>query len=476
MRLASKAVDTQRPPIKTGALSHEATQTTATPPRSTHQRLMAGEDLVERNAPNNPFRGGQEASPAGAATTTDIGTTGRSAVTDSITITPQNYELMRRLDDNKDGVLQHTESAARMNRAGLTRLGNEASGLSATERAQMAALYQNSEHAVSLTYNGANVGAGTNQTAWAVVQRGIADDSASDAAPLGSVGQSRPRNLSNSGCGPAGALYMNDRRVRSATGNAPPRTHAEADRMIRAMSISGGTTAPQMRGIMDRNLSHAGGRHYTHETHDVTADNLSSTLQNGLISDPGGVMVPIVSTYNEADTTGTLHWIVVTGVDGDNVNYYDPGGPDGANHENTMPLSELRGSLPRPNGLMPNQVVYGRSVAESSVAGRLPTGRRVGELEVSFSNRDLDVSSTHGVYGNQADAQREAQRVATATGEDAVVRQEGNAYAVYGITEIRNQFGGLWSDNALSDLDSNLTDVYMTDQTSGAVRRATTGP
>ncbi len=477
MRLASQAVDTQRPPIKTEGLSHQATETRATPPASTHERLMAGEDLVDRSArDNNPFRGGQEAAPTATTATTDIGTTGRSTVTNSIRVTAQNYELMRRLDGDRNGVLTHDEARPRMDRAGLTRLRNETTGLSRSERQQMTALYQNSEHAVSLTYGGADVGTGTNQTAWATVQRGVANDSASDIAPLGTVGQSRPRNLRNNDCGPTSALYMSDRRTHAATGTAPQRTHAQADRMIRAMSMSDGTTAPQMAGIMDRNLRHAGGRRYTHQAREVNAANLSSTLREGLASDPGGVMMPIISTYNENDESGFRHWIVVTGIEGNNVNYYDPGGPDGANHENTMPLSELRSIIPRPNGLMPNQVVYGTGVAESSVAGRLATGRRIGELEVSFSNRDLNVSSSHGVYGNQADAQQEAQRVAAATGEDAVVRQEGGAYAVYGITEIRDQFGGLWSDNSLSDLDSNLTDVYMTDQTSGNVRRATTGP
>ncbi|CAN0593690.1 unnamed protein product, partial [Laminaria digitata] len=53
-------------------------------------------------------------------------------------------------------------------------------------------------------------------------------------------------------------------------------------------------------------------------------------------------MVPIISTANEADTSGTRHWIVVTGYDGTNVQYYDPGGPDGAAHERSMPIDELR--------------------------------------------------------------------------------------------------------------------------------------
>jgi hypothetical protein len=125
---------------------------------------------------------------------------------------------------------------------------------------------------------------------------------------------------------------------------------------------------------------------------------------------------------------------------------------------------------------MPPQAVYGTSVPESTVSGRWPIGQRVGEVEVRLSNRDLNVTSHGGVYGSRADAQAAAQTLAGRTGEDAIVRREGNAFAVYGISEIRAKFGGLWSANTLSEMNRDITDVYMTDPTSMATRRARSGP
>ncbi|MCB9652348.1 MAG: hypothetical protein H6730_37940 [Deltaproteobacteria bacterium] len=459
---------------------------------SAYERLMGIEDVLESPAPartpprarprprdgdTGPFRGGQDArAGGGGGTATEIGTTGRGELTRSIDVSERNFEFLNRLDANGDGVLERGEVRDRMHRAGVTRIRNESADFTPAESRMLTELYQGTGSPISLTYGSQRVGAGDGQASWRTVESGIARHSASETAPLGSVGQSRPTSLDNSDCGPASGLYMNDRRIRAATGHEPTRTHAEADALIRDMSASGGTTAPQMAGIMNDHFRHAGGRYYTHEPHTVDETNLASTLYTGLASDPGGVMVPTISTANEGDTTGTRHWLVVTGFDGENVTYYDPGGPDGARHERTMPYSELRDSLPAPNAISPNQVVYGTSVPESSAVGALPTGRRIGELEVRFSNRDLNVTSTHGIYGSRADAQAAAQAAAAASGEDAVVRREGDGYAVYGVTEIRSQFGGLWSDNTLADLDRDLTDVYMTDPTSGHVRRAASGP
>lgn len=480
MRVTAKTVDAPSPPPAHDTPAKAQTDPTAAskPEASAYERLMAGEDVVERgrSPSSGPFRGGQDVGRSPAGTPTEIGTTRRGEVTDTLAVNEGNFEFMRRLDRNGDGVLESGEVRTQMTRAGVTRIRNETAGMSQADRDRLSALYQGTGNPISLTYGGAPVGAGDAQRSWRAVEGGLARGSASRAAPLGTVGQSRPTSLDNNDCGPASGLYMNDRRVRAATGSAPGRTHAEADRLIRDMSAHSGTTAPQMAGVMNDHFRHAGGRYYTHAAHEVDSTNLASTLTTGLASDPGGVMVPIISTANEADTTGTRHWIVVTGMEGSNVRYYDPAGPDGAQHERTMPLSELRDSLPAPNAISPNQVVYGTSVPESSVAGALPAGRRIGELEVRMSNRDLNVSSSHGVYGSRADAQAEAQRVAAARGEDAVVRREGDGYAVYGISEIRSQFGGLWSDNTLTDMDPALTDVYMTDPTRGTVRRAASGP
>jgi hypothetical protein len=377
MRVTARTADPKTPDIPKEGPQDAAPPEAAAGGATEYQRLMAGEDVVDRSA-STPFRGGQDARRTRDGTATEIGTTRRGEVTQSVAVTEQNFEFLRRLDANGDGVLEQGEVRDRMNRAGATRIRNESAGMSQAERDQISALYRGTGSPISLTYGGARVGAGDGQTGWGAVERGLATSTASGAAPLGSVGQSRPTSLDNNDCGPASGLYMNDRRVRAATGHEPARTHAQADALIRSMSRGSGTTAPEMAGIMNDHFRHAGGRYYTHAAHNVDGTNLASTLMTGLAADPGGVMVPTIATTNAADTSGTRHWLVVTGFDGTNVTYYDPAGPDGARHERTMPLSELRDALPADNPLAPNQVVYGTSVPESSVAGALPVGRRVG--------------------------------------------------------------------------------------------------
>lgn len=112
----------------------------------------------------------------------------------------------------------------------------------------------------------------------------------------------------------------------------------------------------------------------------------------------------------------------------------------------------------------------------------LAVGTRFGELEVWGSNEDLVITSQHGMHATQAEAEAEAQRIAAAAGEDAVVirhqRPDGSVFfRVYGVTEIRDQFGGGWSDNTLADLRSDVVRVYMTDPVDDVtVRRANSGP
>jgi hypothetical protein len=387
---------------------------------------------------------------------------------------------LQRLDTNRDGTIESAEALAATGRAGTRRFANEVRELNADERAALAEVAHGGSIRV-MSGTGTDrrqVGLGADRRTWRDTEIAMYRAQAGSTAPLGTVGQGRPTSTNNNDCGPAGALYMNDRRVSLAAGGAAPvRTQAEADALIRSLSRTSGTTGPEMRGIMNDNFAHAGGRFYTFGVHDVNPTNLSLTLMTGLAADPGGVMVPIVDTHNQADTSGTRHWLVVTGFDGSNVTYYDPAVPDGASHMQSMSIEDLRGSLPDASDpLAAPQAVYGTSVAESTVAGTWPVGQRVGELEVRFGNRDLNVTSTGGVYGNRADAQAAAQAIAARTGEDAIVRREGNAFAVYGISEIRSKFGGLWSANTLSDLNRDITDVYMTDQRSGATRRATSGP
>lgn len=397
-----------------------------------------------------------------------------------LTVRPQNFRILQRLDTNRDGTIESREALDATRHAGTRRFTNEVRELNAEERAALADVAHGGSIRV-MSGTGSErrqVGVGADRRTWRDTESEMYRSQASSTAPLGTVGQGRPTNTSNNDCGPAGALFMNDRRVALASGGtAPVRTQAEADALIRSMSRTSGTTGPEMRGIMNDNFAHAGGRFYTFGVHDVNPTNLSSVLMTGLAADPGGVMVPIVATHNEDSTSGTRHWLVVTAFDGNNVTYYDPAVPDGASHMQSMSIDDLRGSLPdATDPLSAPQAVYGTSVAESTVAGALPVGRRIGELEVRFSNRDLNVTSTGGVHGSRADAQAAAQAIAGRSGEDAIVRREGSAYAVYGISEIRSQFGGLWSDNTLSDLNRDISDVYMTDQTSGSTRRARSGP
>jgi hypothetical protein len=421
-----------------------------------------------------PFRGGQPPPTSPTTTPTSPG----APPTETIDVTNRNYELMRRFDRNEDGILERGELNEAVRRAGQTRIMNEGQELTTRERQQLVAVSQRGVR-VRLQYRGSNgargIGIGSGQMRWNDVRSRLYADASGDTASVGRVGQGRVRNTTNLDCGPTCALFMHDRRE-AAAGRAPTRTHAQADAMIRSMAMSGGTTAPQMAGILNDNFRHSGGRFYTYGQHTVSSATLPAELARGLAADPGGVMVPVVSTFNATSQSGTRHWFVVTDVQGDRVSYYDPAGPDGAQHMRTMSLRELQGMLPRSNAISPNQIVYGTSVAESSLSGALRAGTRIGELEVAGSNPDLHTISTHGVFGQRSDAQAAAQRVAAATGKDAIVRREGNAFAVYGITEIRSQFGGYWSDNTLADLDANITDVYMTDPTSRRVRRAASGP
>lgn len=426
-----------------------------------------------------PFRGGQEPTPTGTGPASRIGTTDRASVTAAIDVTNRNYEVMRRLDLNDDGVLERGEVTQAFQRAGQTRFRNETQDLTVAERRQIATLIEHGAP-ISLRYRGTSggrpIGIGADQMRWNDVRAHLYADAAGDLAPAGRIGQGRVRNLNNNDCGPTNALYIHHRHE-IAAGRGPTVTHAQADAQIRRMSRRSGTTAPEMAGILNDNFRHSGGRYYTYAQHTVTRASLPSDLARGLSADPtGGVMVPVISTYNEADRRGTRHWLVVTGIEGDNVHYYDPAGPDGAQHERTMPMAELQRMLPRPNRIHPNQIVYGTSVSESAARGALPVGRRIGELEVAGSNPELTVSSRRGLYGRRTDAQAAARRAAAASGEDAIVRREGDGYAVYGISELRDRFGGYWSANTLTDLDSAITDVYMTDPTSGNVRRATSGP
>ncbi len=422
-----------------------------------------------------PFRGGEPPT----APTSDAPTGPGAPPTETIDVTSRNYEVMRRLDRNADGILEQAEVNEASLRGGMTRVRNEGQELTARERQQIIGVSQRNAR-VRLQYreggNARTIGIGSDRMAWGDVRDRLYADAASDTAAVGRVGQGRVGDTTNLDCGPTAALFMHDRRE-AAAGRAPTRTHAEADAMIERMSRDGGTTAPEMTGILNDNFRHSGGRYFTYDQHTVTSDSLPGEIAAGLAADPaGGVMVPVISTFNEADTAGTRHWFVVTGIEGDRVDYYDPAGPDGAQHMRTMSMAELQASLPADDPMWPNQVVYGRSVAESSLSGALATGTKIGELSTMPWNADLETTSTHGVYGDRGDAQAAAQAAAAATGEDAIVRREGDAYAVYGITELRNQFGGYGSSNTLTNLDADITDVYMTDQTSGSVRRAASGP
>lgn len=393
---------------------------------------------------------------------------------EDIRVTSQNYELLRRLDSNQDGVIEVKEANAAADRAGAQKLNHEAQGLDPHDLSLIKAMATKKGQAVALTFGEARtrIGSTDGQTPWQQVQQTLNADAAAKPAPLGTVGQERPGALSNNDCGPTSALFMHDLRLQRATGQAPARTHAQADALIARMSKVSGTTAPQMAGIMNDHFRHAGGEFYTFAAHPFTPVDLMRTLMTGLSADPGGVMVPIISTYDATQTAGTRHWIVVTGFAGRDVTFYDPAGPDGAQHQGRMAYDDLVNSLEADPPFGDRAVVYGTHRPAADVPGDLKTGAKVAELDVRLLNRDITVTSQHGVYGTQADADAAAQRVAKDTGEDAVVRREPNGFAVYGVTEIRTQYGGLWSANALTDIDRRVTAVWMTDATSGEVRKA----
>lgn len=393
-------------------------------------------------------------------------------------VTAKNFELLRRLDSNGDGQITHGEAQKAATLAGLTRLKNEAAELSPADRVTVVQLItQPKTDDAQLVFGDQRQRLGKTEgtVTWSAAQADLTRQSGSQPAPLGTVGQERVGSQVNNDCGPAGALYMNDRRIERATGRAPERTQATADAMIKQLSSAAGTTASEMAGKMTAHFPHAGGQRYTFAAHDFTSADLLMSLLKGLGSDPGGVMVPIISSSNASDQNGTRHWLVITGIEGENVHYYDPAGPDGANHLQTMPIGELHGSLEAPT-FGPLQMVYGQGVAESSVVGDLKAGSLVGQVDVRLMNRDLKVIASHGVYGDKAVADKTAETLAGAPGKDALVRREGNGFAVYAINEVRDQFGGLWSHNSLTQMDKRVKSVFMTDPTTNTVRQARTMP
>jgi hypothetical protein len=103
-------------------------------------------------------------------------------------------------------------------------------------------------------------------------------------------------------------------------------------------------------------------------------------------------------------------------------------------------------------------------------------GQKVSEIEVTFSNPDISITSKHGQFSSLSEARQEAFKVAGSKSEDAVIIKEKGKFNVYGIDEVRDKFGGLWSDNKIVGAAQGTYQFVITDPEDGkTVKIAGTG-
>lgn len=372
----------------------------------------------------------------------------------NLTVTAENYPMVRRLDRNDDGTIEPQEAEKALLKAGPSNVIKEINGLSAEDREVLHSLQ--SKESVRIDFGDHVI---SDKESWNAVRDELYAKQANEPARLGTVGQGRPGAIRNDDCGPTGGLFMHDLRLARTGNEVPQRTHAETDALIDRIWGKGGTNGPQMKNVMNKHFYRAGNDQYEFTSERVPEGGLKASLEKGLASDPGGVLVPIISTYNESSRTGTPHWIVVTDMKDDKVAFYDPGGMDGANHLSETTVSDLEGWLSSSPGLLGHQVVYGKKLEPHQRRGELEKGQRIGELEVLGFNEDLHVKSTRGVFDTKEAAVSHAQAISWDDDQDAIVRAEGAQFAVYGITEIAPREGGFGSANEVVDLDPAVTDV-----------------
>lgn len=390
-----------------------------------------------------------------------------------LSVSRQNYDLLRRLDEDRDGTITSAEATHAIEHAGIkSELQGQLAALSPEDRTAIDAVAAHPDQALKLTFEGQRMGAGRN---WSFVERRLQETAATMPSTPATRGQGRVDRLEgdddNYDCGQTVGQFLHARRLEANGQAVPTMTHAEADALVaRDSQGSEGTSASGMQAILQKRYPAAGSAHYTFQRDMFTnADQMEAALRRGLATDPAGVMVPI--NYKRTDTSDPgPHWIAVTSISPNGtVHYFDPGGIDGADHMRTMSLQDLRGhaiyDLPQIG------VVYGAKDAPSQPA-HLGKGAKLAELEVRFSNRDITVSDYVGSFPSQAIAEQQAKIIAGRDSMDAMVVKEGDRFAVYGTTEIRKQFGGLWSDNTLTGVSANVVSAFMTDPKTKHVRAA----
>lgn len=390
-----------------------------------------------------------------------------------LSVSRQNYDVLRRLDEDHDGSITAAEAKHAIEHAGIkSELQGQLAALAPEDRAAVEKLVKQDGAPVQLSFEGKAMGTGRS---WSFVERRLQETAATLPSTPATRGQGRMNNLEgddeNYDCGQTVGQFLHTRRLEANGQTVPAMTHAEADAVI-AQDTKGaeGTSSSAMQGILQKRYATAGSAHYTfHRDMFTNADQMEAALRRGLATDPAGVMVPI--NYKRTDTSDPgPHWIAVTSIEPNGtVHYFDPGGIDGANHERTMSLSDLRAhaiyDLPQIG------VVYGSKDSPSQPA-HLAKGAKLAELEVRLSNRDITVTDYVGSFPSQAIAEEQAKIIAARDSMDAVVVKEGDRYTVYGTTEIRKQFGGLWSDNTLTNVNSNVVGAFMTDPQTKKVRAA----
>jgi hypothetical protein len=390
-----------------------------------------------------------------------------------IGVSRQNYDLLRRLDEDRDGTIVSTEANHAIDHAGIpSEVNQQLAALLPADRVAVDGIRQHPDDVLRVTFGGRQV---SGQGGWNNAERQLQQAVANTVVTPGTQGQGRVSRLEGEGenndCGQTVGQYLHARRLQASGQPAPAQTYGQADDAVARDSFGAeGSSASNMQQIQQRRYGTVGNTHYTFQRDMFTnANEMEAALRRGLQTDPAGAMVPI--NYRSTDTSDPApHWIAVTSIEPNGtVHYFDPGGVDGSQHERTMTLSELRGAavydLPQIG------VVYG-SPDRAGQTPHLANGSQLSELEVRLGNRSINVTDYVGSFPTQKIADQQARIIANREGMDAMVVREGDRFAVYGTTEIRTKFGGLWSDNTLTAVNPNVTSAFMTDPQTKHVRAA----
>lgn len=93
----------------------------------------------------------------------------------------------------------------------------------------------------------------------------------------------------------------------------------------------------------------------------------------------------------------------------------------------------------------------------------LSVGSSAGHLSVWGNDENIEVTSDGGTFNSIEEAEEAAREIADSDYEDALIVEEDGAYHVYGVEEIRDKFGGGWSNNKIYDAPANSVEFIMTD-------------